>query len=151
MEYAYFEDFQVDDCMVSPARTITETDIVLFAALTGDWHSAHSNVEYAKNTLFRERIAHGLLILAIGSGLMFRAGKRGLPVATIALEEIEKARFVLPIKISDTIHVEAKVVQLQVIDEREGFMTISHRVLKQTNEEVLTYTSKVTVNCRPSV
>ena len=151
MEDAYFEDFQVDDTIVSPARTITETDIVFFAALTGDWHSVHSNVEYAKITPFRDRIAHGLLTVAIGNGLMFRAGKRGLPVSTIALQGIDKARFVAPVKIGDTIHVEARVVQVEAIDEKRGLITISHRVLNQRNEQVISYKSKIIVNRRPSM
>jgi 3-hydroxybutyryl-CoA dehydratase len=151
MEYAYFEDFRVDESIVSPARTITETDIVLFAALTGDWHSVHSNVEYAKLTAFRDRIAHGLLIVAIGAGLMFRAGKRGLPISSVALSGIDKARFVGTVKIGDTIHVEARVVQVKVIDEKRGSITISHRVLNQKDEQVTTYESKVIVNRRPAV
>ena len=84
-ECAYFEDFRVGDRVVSPARTITETDIVLFAALTGDWQAIHTDAIYAKHTMFGERIAHGLLTLAISGGLMFQAGDRGVPRSTIVL------------------------------------------------------------------
>lgn len=150
-ECAYFEDFQVGDRIVSPARTITETDIVLFAALTGDWHPVHTDAEYAKHTLFGERIAHGLLILAVGSGLMFRAGDRGVPRSTIALYGLEKARFTAPTKIGDTLHVEAEVMQMTAIDEQRGLLTVSHRVVNQRNEEVLTYTTRLLVGRRPLV
>jgi acyl dehydratase len=148
-ECAYFEDFQVGDRIVSPARTITETDIMVFAALTGDWHAVHTDAEFAKHTIFGERIAHGLLILAIGGGLMFRAGDRGVPRSTIALSGVEKTRFVTPAKIGDTIHVEAEVVQAGAIDEQRGLIAFGHRILNQRGEEVLTYTTKLVVGRRP--
>jgi acyl dehydratase len=147
---AYFEDFQVGDRIISPARTITESDIGLFAALTGDWHAVHTDAEYAKHTMFGERVAHGLLVLAIGSGLMFQAGERGVPRSTIALYGVEKSRFVAPTKIGDTIHVEAEVVQASVIDECRGLIAFAHRVLNQRGEEVLTYISKLVVGRRSS-
>jgi 3-hydroxybutyryl-CoA dehydratase len=151
MEGSYFEDFRVGDRVVSPARTITEADIVLFAALTGDWHSVHTDAEYAKHTDFGERIAHGLLILAVSAGLMFRAGDRAVPRSTIALYGVEKARFIAPTKIGDTIHVEAEVVQVGVIDEQRGLIAFSHRVINQRGEELLSYANKLLVSRRPAV
>ena len=71
MEKVFYEDYQVGELLVSPGRTITETDIILFAGLTGDWHPIHTNVEYAKKTMFGERIAHGMLGLSVGSALIF--------------------------------------------------------------------------------
>ena len=65
-EYEYLDDYTVGDTFISPARTITEADIVNFAGITGDWHPMHTDVEYAAKTPFRERIAHGMLILSIG-------------------------------------------------------------------------------------
>ena len=61
MEKDYFEDYTVGEVFVSPGRTITEADIVLFSAFTGDWHPLHTDVEYAAKTPFKERIAHGML------------------------------------------------------------------------------------------
>ena len=69
-EYLYLDDYKVGDRMVSPARTITESDIVNFAALTGDWHPLHTDVEYAARTPFKGRIAHGMLVLSIGLSVM---------------------------------------------------------------------------------
>ena len=63
MEKLYFEDYTLGERFVSPARTITEADIINFASLTGDWHPLHTDVEYAKSTPFGERIAHGMLTL----------------------------------------------------------------------------------------
>jgi len=47
----YFEDFQTGERIVTRGRTITEADIVFFAAFSGDWHKLHTNVEYAKKVL----------------------------------------------------------------------------------------------------
>ncbi len=145
----FFEDFRVGDRGVTPGRTITETDLVLFAALSGDWHPVHTNVEYAKGSLFGERIAHGLLILAVSSGLMFRAEKYGrLPEAAIALWGLEKVRFVAPVRIGDTIHLENEVVQMSEINGERGLITMRHRVRNQRGEEVLTFTMKILVRRR---
>jgi acyl dehydratase len=149
-EWVYFEDFKVGDQIVSPARTITETDIVLFAALTGDWHAAHADAEWAKRSPYGERIAHGLLILAISGGLMFRAGERAVPRTTIALYGVEKARFVTATRIGDTLHVEAEVAQVGAVDSSRGLITFRHQVRNQRGEVVVTYTSKLLVSRRPT-
>jgi 3-hydroxybutyryl-CoA dehydratase len=145
-EQAYFEDFQVGDRVVTQARTITETDLVQFAALTGDWHPLHSDAEYAKSTIFGERIAHGLLILSISAGLMYQArGDLPLLKSAIALSGIERIRFVAATKIGDTIHLEGEVVNLTIIDSGRGMLTVNHRVKNQHGQQVLTYTTKVLV------
>jgi 3-hydroxybutyryl-CoA dehydratase len=148
-EAMYFEDFRVNDRIVSAARTITEADIVLFAALTGDWQAVHTDMEYAKHTVYGERIAHGLLILAVSGGLMFEAGIRTAPKSTITLYGLEKARFIAPTKIGDTIHVEAEVVRVRSIDDRRGLITFNHHIINQRGEEVLVYTDKLIVSRRP--
>ena len=70
----YFEEFAVGDILTTPARTITEADVVNFAALSGDWNQLHTDAEYAKETPFGTRIAHGLLGLTVASGLGARLG-----------------------------------------------------------------------------
>lgn len=143
MEKAYFEDCRVGDSTVTCGRTVTETDIVMFAALTGDWNLPHTNVEYAKGTTFGERIAHGVLILAIGGGLFSREGVSALlPKSLIALAGIEKIRFVAPTKIGDTIHLESEVAKMTEISEERGLIMVKHRMVNQRGKSVLTYTSK---------
>lgn len=66
MEKNYYEDYSAGDTFRSPGRTITETDIVLFSSITGDWWEGHTNVEFAKETMFGQRIAHALLTLCKG-------------------------------------------------------------------------------------
>ena len=66
----YFEDFSVGEKLTTRARTITEADIVIFSMFSGDWYPLHVDVEYAKKSVFGERIAHGFLVLTAASGLM---------------------------------------------------------------------------------
>ena len=68
----YYEDMQVGEEYESPARTITETDVVNFSAFSGDWSPVHSDEEWCKQTPFKTRIGHGLLGLALTEGLKFR-------------------------------------------------------------------------------
>ncbi len=70
----YFEEIAEGFRIASPGRTITEADIVMFAGLSGDYNPLHTDQEYAQQTIFGGRIAHGLLMLAIASGLAMQLG-----------------------------------------------------------------------------
>ncbi len=95
-------DLEVGEEIETPARTVTETDIVNFAALTGDWHPLHTDEEYAKKIgPFGQRISHGTLTFAILTGLMARTA--GLFDHLIAFYGIDKLRFTAPTFIGDTI------------------------------------------------
>ena len=150
MEKIYFEDCQVGNRVVAPARTITESDLVQFAALTGDWHPLHTDAEYAKETMFGERIVHGMLVLAIGTGLLFRTGNNiALPKFSIVAAGLDKVRFVAPTKIGDTLHVEGEVTQVRAMDEERGLITARHRIVNQRHEVVMTFITKTLAKRRP--
>jgi 3-hydroxybutyryl-CoA dehydratase len=150
MDKDFFEDCRVGDTAVSPGRTITETDVVLFAAFTGDWMPIHTDAEYAKQTAFGERIAHGLLVLTVGSALLLRLGQHALlPKATIALYEIEKVRFVAPAKLGDTVHTASEVVRMTDLDQTRGLLTVRGEIKNQRNELLATFTLKGLVGRRP--
>jgi acyl dehydratase len=70
----FFDEWEVGDEYITPSRTITETDVVMFAAMSGDYNELHTSREYMKESQFGERIVHGLLGLAISHGLLFRTG-----------------------------------------------------------------------------
>lgn len=149
MEKEFFEDCRVGDRALSPGRTLTETDIVLFAAFTGDWLPIHTDAEYAKKTPFGERIAHGLLVLTVGSALLLRLGDTVLfPNATIALYEVEKVRFVAPVKIGDTIHTESEIVRTTEIDQTRGLIAIRGEIKNQHDELLATFTLRALVGRR---
>lgn len=102
----YFEEFEVGEEIVSPGRTVTEADVVMFAGLSGDYNPLHTDEEYAKGTMFGKRIAHGLLGLAITSGLRARTGVLdGTGMAFLDL----KLTFKGPIFIGDTLTMKMKV------------------------------------------
>ena len=141
----YFEDFTAGEIAVTRARTITETDIVNFAALTGDWYPLHTDIEYAKKGPFGERIAHGLLILSIANGLIPL-----YDMAIVAFYGMDKVRFTAPTKIGDTIHVELEVVEKQDKGDIGGVITLKEYVKNQRGENVALSTKKVLIAKRPS-
>ncbi|MBT7697561.1 MAG: dehydratase [Desulfobacterales bacterium] len=150
MEKEYFEDYTVGEKFITPARTITETDIGMFAGLTGDWHELHTNVEYAKDTPFGVRIAHGMLVLAVGSALSMRLGKYvTTPKAFIAFYGMDSIRFIAPTKIGDTIHLEFEVAELTEKDDKRGVITSKNTIKNQRGEECCVYISKVLAGRRP--
>jgi acyl dehydratase len=128
----YFEEFQVGDSVTTAARTVTETDIVAFAALSGDWTAIHVDKEYAATQMFGERIAHGLLGLSIASGLAVRLGFiEGTVIAFMGLDW----KFRGPIKIGDTIHVEATVAETKAMPRLGGgIVTFNVELLNQRDE-----------------
>jgi len=145
----YFEDYKKGELFISPGRTITETDIVLYSALTGDWWEGHTNVDFAKNTSFGQRIAHGMLTLCVGTSLLFRLGDyRWLPRFFIANYGIDKLRYTAPVMIGDTIRCKAEVLEITEKDEKRGILTFEISIINQRDEKVLVYLEKVLVGRR---
>jgi 3-hydroxybutyryl-CoA dehydratase len=103
----FFEEFIIGDKATSTTRTITESDIVLFAGLSGDYNELHTSETYASKTLFGKRIAHGLLGLSIASGLAFQMG---FLVGTVDAFRGVEWEFTFPIYIGDTVHLEAEII-----------------------------------------
>ncbi len=130
----YFEDMEVGKEIVSPGRTITEADIVNFAGVSGDFTTLHTDAEYAKGTLFGERVAHGMLGLSVATGLTAQLGiLEGTVMAFTGLDW----KFKGPIKIGDTIHVEAVVKQTKAMRAAGGgFVVLNVRILNQQDKVV---------------
>src|SRR5262249_26196327 len=118
----YFEELQGGETRRSRGRTITETDIVNFAALTGDWVELHVNEEYARQSFFGRRIAHGALIFSISTGLAVRMGT--VDDTVIAFYGVDKLRFIKPVFIGDTIWVRETVQNKEVRDDQSGIVTM---------------------------
>ena len=141
----YWDDIAVGEEYESPGRTVTEADIVLFAGLSGDYNVLHTDAEFMKGSIFGERIAHGLLGLAIQSGLLTRAMP---PYATIAFGGL-RWKFKAPIKIGDTIHVRARVLQKEETKGDRGVVTLERTVLNQRGEVVQQGETDLIVERRP--
>ena len=128
-----FEDLRVGEEFRSPGRTITETDIVLFAGLSGDYNVIHTDAEHMKSSLFGERIAHGLLVLSIQQGLLERAMPGRARESCVGL----KWKFKGPVKIGDTLHVRARISATQDSDKPDwGLVTVEREVVNQLGEVV---------------
>ena len=127
----YLNDYVIGEEYVSPSRTITETDVVMFAALTGDYNEIHTSVEVAKNNNFGQRVVHGLLCLSISHGLLFRLGL--LDQSAIAFLAVDDWRFKAPVFIGDTIHARFKVLEIipSSKDPCRGVLRLLTQVVKQ--------------------
>ena len=142
----YYDDLEIGDETATMGRTVTEADIINFAGLTGDWHELHTNAEYAAQTMFKQRIAHGALIFSIATGLSVRSGGRS--EAVLAFYGVDRLRFVKPTFIGDTIHVRQKVETKSPRDEASGIVTFSNEVINQYGEVVVSYKAKVMLKRR---
>jgi acyl dehydratase len=132
----FFEDFTVGQALETPARTVTSTDIVNFACLTGDFNEVHANHEYAKTTPFGEVVAHGPLIYGIAGGLQYASGINDGTL--LALLQIDQWRILLPTKHGDTIRMVQKVIEKKATSKPDrGVVKFARQVLNQRNETVM--------------
>ena len=115
--------------MISRGRTITEADVVAFSALTGDWHPQHSDAVWAADSAFGERIAHGMLVVSFAIGLV-----EFDPERVIALRRIRDVVFKRPVRLGDTIHVEASEADRREVDGETALVTWNWRILNQDDE-----------------
>jgi 3-hydroxybutyryl-CoA dehydratase len=142
----YFDEIELGEEYESPGRTVTEADIVMFAGLSGDYNVLHTDAEFMKKSIFGERIAHGLLCLAIQSGLFNRATA---PYATLAFGGL-RWKFKLPVKIGDTIRLRAKVTEKKDLDEPDrGLVTLERTIVNQRDEIVQQGQTDLVVQKRP--
>lgn len=144
----YFEDFQVGDRIVSPARTIGLAEISLFAGLSGDYNPIHTDAEFGAASQFGERIAHGVLGLSVLTGLMTRTGV--FEAGTIALLGIEEWRFKAPIRDGDTVHVVIDIEDTKLTSDGErGVLRRRVSLVNQRDEVCQTGVLPLLMKCRP--
>ena len=117
-DHIFFEDLRLGQ-KASFGKTITEADIVLFAAVTGDTNPMHLNADYAKDTIFGERIAHGML----AAGLITKVLGTQLPgPGTIYMSQTLKFR--APVRIGETVTATVEVVALHPEKHRATLRTV---------------------------
>ena len=135
MRGLYWEEWETGAEYESPARTVTEADIVTFAGLSGDYNPLHVNEEYCKQTIFGGRIAHGPLVYAIAAGLLFQLHL--YEDTLIAFLGFESLKFTNPVKPGDTIHARIKVLEKRETSRPDrGVMKRQLQVLNQRGEVV---------------
>lgn len=130
----YYEDLEIGREFVSPGRTITETDVVQFAGLSGDYNPIHTDAEFARDSAFGERIAHGLLGVAVISGLSARMGIfDGTAVAFLGLTW----DFTGPIRLGDTVHLRMTIAaKRETSNPERGIVEREMRLINQHGETV---------------
>jgi len=129
----YFEEFEVGQQIITPARTVTEHDLVSFAGLSGDFNAIHTDVEFSRSTPYGQRIAHGLLGLSIASGLAMRTGF--MEGTVMAFREINEWKFTRPILIGDTIHVVINVIETKAMPRLGGGLIVINLDVKNQRDE----------------
>jgi len=131
----FFEEFEIGQTFMSSARTITEGDIGLFAGLSGDYNQIHTDAEFSKTTPFGQRVAHGLLITSIASGLIAMSGL--LEGTVLAFREIDNWKFTRPTFIGDTIHVITEVLETKSIPRLGGGTVVILVDVRNQNDETV--------------
>lgn len=130
-----FDEFEVGAKYVSQARTVTEADVVTFAGVSGDFNPLHTNAEFGKKTPFGERIAHGMLVVAMATGMANWTGI--FEGTTLALME-QVIRYKGAVKFGDTIHLEQEVLEKKETSKPDrGVVIFASRVLNQRDEVVV--------------
>jgi acyl dehydratase len=131
----YFEEFQVGQKVTTMARTVTEADVVGFAGLSGDFNQIHVDAAYAKRTPYGQRIAHGLCVLSIASGLAVQTGI--MEGTVLGFREILEWKFSSPVFLGDTIHVDLEVLEVKALPRLgAGSVTLSLEVVNQDDKSL---------------
>jgi 3-hydroxybutyryl-CoA dehydratase len=140
-------DLVVGAATTSPRRTVTEADIVAFAGLSGDFNALHTDEVAASATTFGTRIAHGLLGSAIASGLFTRTDlSTSLQESLVALLGMN-CSFVHPLRIGDTVHVEAEITELRpTSDPSRGVVIVERRLVNHKGDVVQVITTPMLIN-----
>ena len=130
----FFEEFVIGDSVESVGRTITEADIVLFAGLSGDYNLIHTDAEYSKGQQFGRRVAHGLLVLSIASGMAVRLGF--MEETVMAFRSLEW-KFSAPVFAGDTLHLRVTVEDTKPMGRLGGgLVRFKMEVINQRDEVV---------------
>jgi acyl dehydratase len=122
---------ELGDELTTGGRTITETDLVSFAALTGDWHPQHGDAEWAARGRFGARVAHGMLVISYAVGLVPFDPER-----VVALRGLDAVAFKRPVLIGDTIRVRTRVEQVRRVDAEHALVLSAWRIVNQDDRVV---------------
>jgi 3-hydroxybutyryl-CoA dehydratase len=121
-----FEQLAVGDRFESGQRTVCDTDVIVFSALTGDWHPQHCDPEWAARSPFGERIAHGMLVLSLAVGLVPLDPER-----VLALRRVGDVVFKRPVRLDDVISVSGEIAALRPVDAHSGLVEFVWQIRNQ--------------------
>jgi len=134
----YGDDFQVGEVYHTPCITVTESHVVTWAGLTGDFYPLHMDKIYAERTQFGERLVHGPLVFGLAVGMVALAGFGGdAPIAWLGMDHLTMK---LPVRIGDTLRVEVLVKdQRTTSNPKKGVQTWRYTVFNQRDEVVMDF------------
>ena len=135
----FYDELNVGDVFAGTrGRTVTETDIALFSAVSGDWNPIHNDAAFAAAGPFGTRIAHGLLVISMMTGMAPISGQ-----AVVALYGFDRVRFINPVALGDTITYTSKIAALQPKGDSRGLADVEFEVCNQRNEVCAAGTIKI--------
>ncbi len=144
----YFDEVELGQKFVTRGRTITETDIVQFAALTGDYNPMHTDAEYMKDHAMGQRVAHGMLTLSYAVGLMYQLGFMERTV--VAFRGLEM-KFSLPVFIGDTMHIEFTITDKKEMRRlNSGVITAEVKIINQEGKTVQSGSMELLLAMKPA-
>jgi acyl dehydratase len=131
----FFEEFEPGQKIKTMGRSVTETDVVSFAGLSGDFNQIHTDAAYAATSPFGQRVAHGLCVMSIASGLATLTGV--MEGTVLAFREILEWKFSKPVFFGDTIHVEMEVIETKAFPRLGGGAVFLKLDVKNQKDEVV--------------
>ena len=141
----YFDQLAVGDSFAGTrGRTITEADIALFSAVSGDWSPLHNDADFAATGPFGTRIAHGLLLVSMMTGMAPISGQ-----AVVALYGFDRVRFVKPVLMGDTITYTSKISGLQPKGDQRGLADLDFQICNQRQDVCVAGTIKILLHKTP--
>lgn len=144
----YFEDIEIGEEFITPSRSITESDVLGYAGLSGDFEELHVSKDFAKDTIFAERVAHGLLGLVIFDGLKTRTDLVTKVHTTASLGWTWD--FKLPLRFGDTVTGKLLITNKRVTSKGDqGILFIKTDLVNQDGEIIQTGENKLMVMCKP--
>lgn len=150
MGKVYLEDYSVGEKLISSWKIITEADMVLFTAWSGDCYSLVPDEEHSQGTRFGGRLAYGLAACALSLVLPLRLGPdMYIPKGFIAYYGVDNVRFTVPLKIGDIIRSELTVTSLEPRDDKRGVLVYEGKLVNKQGEQMMSNTARLLVARRP--
>jgi acyl dehydratase len=131
----YFDDVEVGQRFVTASRTVTEADVVNFAGISGDFNPLHMDAAFAERSVFGRRVAHGLLVLAISTGL--RQGLGVFSGTLMALLEVRAWRFRAPVFPGDTVRVEFEIAELRETSKPDRGVVVQRMEVRNQDDAIV--------------
>lgn len=130
-----FDEFELDEVITTARRTITEADVVNFAGISGDFNPLHTDEQFATQTPFGTRVAHGMLVMSVATGLANQLGV--FEGTTLALIE-QTIRYKGAVHFGDTVHLELRVANKKESSKPDrGVITFETTVKNQDDRAVI--------------